>query len=63
MFNSKINSMFIGDFIEMIKNDIGENQFSKMIKEIGWFSSSEKSIREFKNRVSDWQVKEGYCIF
>lgn len=36
-FNKEVNSMFIGDFINMSKRIIGEESYKKMINEIGIF--------------------------
>lgn len=62
-FNNEVNSMFIGDFINMIKTDIGENSFNEMVKCIGEYYPTDNGIRKFKDAVSNWLVKNKYYAF
>lgn len=63
MFNEEVKSMFIGDFIKMIIDFIGEKAYNNMINEIGIYNATNEGIDKFKNKVHNWIVENNYCIF
>lgn len=63
MFNKEVNEMFIGDFIEVIKNFIGIKMYNKMIDEIGKYKRTCEGVENFKKLVHNWLVENNYCPF
>ena len=63
MLNEKVNEMFIGDFIDMIKGFIGIEIYNNMIKEIGMYNTTLEGVEKFKEDSYNWLVENQYCIF